>query len=99
MTMTEKSIGDDMAGKLLAPWSDEEVRNLNAWQLSGHVHPFTCLYRTDTPHDSDFGHDKGTLFATRNGWVCLDCNYTQEWAWEVLAVSHPPSPLFIPEEE
>lgn len=52
---------------ITAPWSDEQVERLNAWQTRGDVHPFTC------PE----GHD---LRATTGGWVCGHCAYTQNWA-------------------
>jgi hypothetical protein len=52
-----------------APWTDDEIKNLNVWQAKGFFHPFTC------PNDSD-----QILVATKDGWVCEKCNYTQDWA-------------------
>lgn len=54
-----------------APWSEEQVDNLNRFQRAGHMHPFTC----PTNHKGD-----RTLVATRNGWICCHCDYTQKWA-------------------
>lgn len=78
-----------MTGQVFAPWTSKQVKNLNAWQVSGHVHPFTCPNRSEDTH-SVIGHDLGTLVATPDGWKCQDCNYTQDWAWAVLAKDKPP---------
>lgn len=58
--------------KRLAPFDPEEVRSLNAYQGSGVMHEFTCPQRSP-------------LRATTEGWVCDCCDYTQFWAWEVMA--------------
>ena len=31
-----------MTEKIEAPWTGEQVKNLNLWQIFGRVHPFTC---------------------------------------------------------
>lgn len=59
-----------------APWDATTVAGLNAWQASGHVHPFTC------------GTDgcRTTLRATEAGWECpAGCGYTQDWAHDFMA--------------
>jgi hypothetical protein len=55
---------------IYAPWTDEQVRNINAWQKSGKIHPFTC------------GVCRADLVATTQGWKCntRNCNYAQTWA-------------------
>jgi len=57
-----------------APFTDEQVKRLNQYQNCGHVHPFTC------------GNDKcrAILKATRKGWVCECCGFTQDWAHEEM---------------
>lgn len=60
-----------------APWTAEQVDALNTTQRCGVVHPFTCP-----------GHEGGgdrTLVATRHGWICPHCDYTQDWAHEFAA--------------
>ncbi len=55
-----------------APWSKSQVDALNRSQKSGYFHPFTC------------GNDKCRcdLIATANGWICPQCDYTQDWCNE-----------------
>ena len=62
-----------------APFTDIEVSALNRWQVSDMVHPFTCPNRGDGRH-KEVGNDLGVLVAKNTGWVCLYCDYTQEWA-------------------
>jgi hypothetical protein len=63
-----------------APWTDEQVKNLNDWQTAGIVHPFTCGGKRD-------GKDcRADLVATKDGWVCPEkCGYTQDWAHAMMA--------------
>lgn len=59
-----------------APWTAEQVDNLNRYQWSGFMHEFTCP-----------GHEGGgdrTLVATRAGWVCCHCDYRQDWAHDFM---------------
>jgi hypothetical protein len=74
----------------LAPWTDEQVVALNAFQTAGRFHPFTCGNdRGDENHrkvakergDRDFG----LLVATKEGWVCPACDYRQNWAHPFMA--------------
>lgn len=62
---------------LKAPWTADQVDALNALQRSGAFHPFTC-----PGHD---GRGDRTLVATRGGWICPHCEYTQDWAHEQMA--------------
>lgn len=60
------------------PWTPAQVSRLNRWQTSGIFHPFTCGKRD--------GHEgEGILTATINGWVCQECDYTQDWAHDFMA--------------
>ncbi|QIO34360.1 hypothetical protein [Bradyrhizobium sp. 1(2017)] len=58
--------------KIRAPWGPTVVDRLNAFQRSGLFHEFTC----PAVH---IGADRA-LVATRRGWVCPHCDYTQDWA-------------------
>lgn len=60
----------------LAVWDDERVYKLNAHQHDQTCHPYTC--GTDSTHRP--------LVATRFGWQCADCGFTQAWA------DAPPAP-------
>lgn len=48
-------------------WSDETCFKLNAGQHNRRFHPYTC--GNDSRHTP--------LIATRYGWRCADCDYTQ----------------------
>jgi hypothetical protein len=61
-------------------WSDEQVAKLNEFQASGRMHPFTC----ETAHPE--GRD---LVATRKGWICPHCDYTQCWAHSYMFKGAP----------
>jgi hypothetical protein len=56
-----------------APFTDEQVRLLNAHQRSNHFHPYTC---------GDHTHRGQPLVASTAGWTCPEpeCPYTQNWA-------------------
>lgn len=66
-------------GKIVAPWSDATVQELNQYQVSGLMHPFTCR--------NDHSGEESFLLATRDGWICPedDCTYTQDWAHSFMA--------------
>jgi hypothetical protein len=61
--------------KITAPFTAEQVEVLNLHQKCGFFHPFTC--------GKDSNHLD--LVATKAGWVCPGCAYTQTWAWESMA--------------
>ena len=60
-----------------APWTDEQVANLNRWQQAGYVHEYTC------PR----AHSR---FARNDGWRCPSCDYTQTWAHSIAVTEGPP---------
>lgn len=62
--------------KIQAPFTNEQVEALNAWQQRPGVHPFTC------PNDHTDSTAEYVLVATTDGWTCPDerCDYTQHWA-------------------
>jgi len=77
-----------MSNKITAPFSPESVQALNEYQTATcngmPFHPFTCKNRSDPGH-GDEGGDRGTLIATKDGWVCPACSYTQDWAHTFMA--------------
>lgn len=76
-----------------APWTNEQVAALNEYQRSGRMHPFTCGNRGAEGHRCDpewGGGDKGVLRATAAGWICPDCDYTQNWAHDFMLRGAPP---------
>lgn len=54
------------------PWTDEQVQNLKSLQESSLVHPYTCSSATH--------FEEQKLTPTNNGWVCDNCENTQNWA-------------------
>jgi hypothetical protein len=53
-----------------APFTDEQIKNLNEYQKLDIVHKFTC--------GNDHNGER-TLIATDSGWVCPTCDYKQDW--------------------
>lgn len=62
----------DETGKVSAPFTDDQVASLNAFQDSGTMHPFTC----NRPWC------EGVLKAEADGLWCAAqyCSYVQFWA-------------------
>jgi hypothetical protein len=80
MTENDLRSAADNSGKLIfAPFTDEQVVQLNRYQTAGRMHPFTC--------GGEQHHGGPTLTATPEGWVCPDqaCTYTQNWAHAFMA--------------
>jgi hypothetical protein len=67
-------------GIIKAPFSQVQVYFLNRFQEAGRFHPFTC------------GGEKcrENLVATTDGWRCPLCDYTQDWAYAIMAKPMPP---------
>lgn len=65
-----------------APWTEDQVDRLNAYQWAGVMHEFTCIH----DHSDEAGESHMPLFATTEGWVCLwfDCGYRQNWAHSMM---------------
>ncbi len=74
-----------MTTRIDCPWTAEQTDALNKWQRLGYVHEFTC--------PNDHKGDK-TLFATRVGWQCPHCAYTQFWCHDFMCdeAQHPEPP-------
>lgn len=68
-----------------APWTDEQIEGLNHFQQAGYFHPFTCGNRDSNTHPWRDGEpDFGLLVATKDGWICRDCEYKQYWAYSLM---------------
>lgn len=67
---------------IFAPWTDEQVAALNRFQVESGMHPFTC---GGTRFDEKHGDTGWRLIATRGGWICSGCDYTQDWAHTHMA--------------
>lgn len=72
-----------MQGKIVAPWTPDQVDALNRWQATDWVHPFTCVGCTPCR----------VLHATARGWTCAFCGHEQAWAHDFMAKEPPPNPL------
>ena len=62
-----------------APWTDQEVNNINDFQRSNWFHGFTCPSLAHTSHVD--------LIAGNDALHCSDphCDYTQTWVHEFMA--------------
>src|SRR5262245_33229944 len=68
----------EMAGAMVkAPWTDEQVANLNRFQACKYLHEFTCPM-------AHRGSSR-TLIARPDGWHCPECDYRQSWAFCFMA--------------
>ena len=75
----------------LAPWTDEQVRNLNLYQQSGVMHEFTY------PN----AHADRVLIATNDGLCCPAGDYMQDWtyrwitdgSWQAAGFERPSEPI------
>ncbi len=66
-----------MSDTITAPWTQEQIDNLNRRQQREDLHPYTCGIDSSHPW----------LVATTKGWVCITlCGYTQDWAHAVDGV-------------
>lgn len=74
-----RAAGKEGAILSYAPWSHEQITQLNAYQMNQHFHAFTCPNRGNGKHPEING-EKGRLLATPYGWVCNHCDYKQNWA-------------------
>lgn len=81
---------------ILAPFTDAQVANLDAYQQSWRFHPFTCPNRGDGKHGTH-AVDLGTLVPTTSvyGWICPYCDYTQNWAHAFMVEPVQPNPVHI----
>ena len=64
---------DLAAHQIHAPFNQDQVASLNAFQQSGAFHPFTCAKGSHT------------LVATPEGWTCPQDDYTQDWAHDFMS--------------
>lgn len=74
--------------KIRAPFTAEQVESLNSYQHSNVFHPFTCgeCPSAVVEHSSlMIKVQERKLTATKEGWVCTRCGYTQGWAWDWMA--------------
>lgn len=70
---------------LQAPFTPEQVENLNRSQHSGRMHPFTC------PGEHAGQRD---LVAEEDGWHCTEHpDYLQAWAWRFQASGELNEPM------
>lgn len=53
---------------VVAPWTEEQVRALRVRQANPDLPYYSC------------GNDSTQLVPTSDGWICLRCGYTQNWA-------------------
>lgn len=71
-----------MSEIIFAPFTEEQVINLNKFQKNPRFHPFTCGVNRKDPKHLD---GEGVLIATKKGWICPYCSYLQDWAISWMA--------------
>lgn len=49
-------------------WTQDQIDSANGYQKCDYVHAYTC------------GNCRQDLIATKDGWICPNCDYTQDWA-------------------
>ena len=94
--MSSNPLSANSMKHITAPFSAEVVHRLNQRQvgvddIAAMFHPFTCPNRGDGAH-GDEGGDLGVLVATREGWICPHCEYTQDWTHASMAQEGAPFP-------
>ena len=72
-----------MSDKIIAPFTEEQVINLNNYQTKGKFHPFTCCGHNGCNRMAQT--NEGLLVATTDGWICPCEKYTQDWAHAFMA--------------
>jgi len=70
-----------------APFTKEQVKKLNEYQMSGCFHPFTCCGHDGCVRDED--NNYGLLIATEDGWVCPCGKWKQDWAHKFMSKGPP----------
>ena len=66
-----------MSERVEAPFTPDQVANINEFQRTGYMHPFTCP-----------GHEGGgarELAAEKEGLFCPGCDYRQKWVHDFMA--------------
>jgi hypothetical protein len=69
--------------RIYAPFSQDQVTALNAFQSNPRNHPFTC----DNPVCIIEDGTSAPLIVRERGWICPSCSYTQNWAHKFMAES------------
>jgi hypothetical protein len=70
-----------------APWTEDEVRNLEDWQSCPWVHAYTCGHCRDADPLCD---DEHALVPTVYGWRCPTCDMRQNWCMALMVNGPPP---------
>lgn len=72
--------------KVVAPFTPDQVASLNAYQVAGVMHPFTCG-GGHSPRGPVPGCSGIRLIAAEGGWRCASdtCDYRQDWAHSFMA--------------
>jgi hypothetical protein len=77
VTDVEPYIPLDEPAYVYAPWSDEQVENINYYQQAGAFHPFTCR----CPHPVR----NSRLKAFSERLFCEHCKFEQLWVFPHMA--------------
>lgn len=65
--------------KIFAPFTEEQVDKLLAWQENGMTVPYTCCSYEGCAMPNELNN--GILIPKTDGWICPCKKYTQDWAY------------------
>lgn len=65
--------------QIKAPWTEEQIKDLNARQANPNMHPYTCDRKSLKCQTRQFLAKDGVLIATKEGWICPCGEYKQDW--------------------
>lgn len=94
-----------MGNKIFAPFTEEQVKKLQAWQNYGEgdpvningftvripIHPFTCCSHEGCERLKQ--PNEGALIPTTDGWVCPCGKYTQNWCHDFMVEEQEQDPV------
>lgn len=79
-----------------APFTQEQIDNINDYQKGGRFHPFTCMSYNNCKREEN---KWGELVATRDGLVCPCGKYKQDWVHDMMTQKQEPSPFKFKDDE
>lgn len=72
-----------------APFTQEQVENINKYQTEGRFHPFTCMSHKGCKRNEE--NNFGELVASKDGLTCPCGNYKQDWVHDSMTKEQEPS--------
>lgn len=75
--------------RIKAPFDKQQILALIAWQYADDTEAFVCPHGATRRHVTRGSWPekarRGLLVPDyERGWICLDCDYTQDWAYDFM---------------